>query len=98
MFTPKANSKQKRAKKTQEHETGYVVKGSSRENSIFHPKTQFSSTFIPNLLETQPRTSFIYEFHGLSTLLTSNSTSSTINYPILNPNSQILMNNNQTTC
>jgi len=25
MFTPKANSKQKRVKKTQEHEKGYVV-------------------------------------------------------------------------
>jgi len=31
-------------------------------------------------------------------LLTSNSTSSTINYLILNPNSKILMNNNKTTC
>jgi len=25
MFTPKANSKQKRVKKTQEHEKGYIV-------------------------------------------------------------------------
>ena len=50
MFIPKANSKQKRVKKTQRYETGYAVRGSSRENSIFHPKTQISSTQIPNLI------------------------------------------------
>jgi hypothetical protein len=51
MFTLKANSKQKRVKKTQKHGTWYAVRGSSRENSIFHPKTQISSTQIPNLIE-----------------------------------------------
>jgi len=66
MFTPKANSKQKHVKKMQKHETGYAVKGSSRENSIFHPKTQFSSTLIPNLLETQPRV-ILQPEHRLST-------------------------------
>jgi len=55
MFTEKPISKQKHMKTTQEHETENAVRGSSRESSIFHPKTQFSSTLIPNLLETQPR-------------------------------------------
>jgi len=50
MFTPKANSKQKRVKKTQEHEKENVVRGSSQESSIFHPKTQISYTQIPNLI------------------------------------------------
>jgi len=54
MFTPKPSSKKKHMK-TQKHETENAVRGSSRESSIFHPKTQFSSTLIPNLLETQPR-------------------------------------------
>ena len=44
VFTPKASSKQKLMQKTQQHETRYAVKGSSRENSIFHSKTQISST------------------------------------------------------
>jgi len=44
--------------KTQQHETGYAVKGSSRENSIFHSKTHISSTQIPNLIENN-----VYRFH-----------------------------------
>ena len=66
MFTTKGNSKHKHVKNTQEHEKGYAVKGSSRENFIFHPKTQFSSTLIPNLLETQPRI-ILQPEHHLST-------------------------------
>jgi len=82
MFTPKPSSKQKHMQTMQKHEIENAVRGSSRENSIFHPKTQFSSALIPNLLETQPRI--------ILQVLPS--------IPILNPNSQILMNNNKTTC
>ena len=55
MFTPTLSSKQKHMKTTQKQETENAVRGSSRENFIFHPKTQISYTQIPNLLETQPR-------------------------------------------
>jgi hypothetical protein len=78
MFTQKANSKQKRVKRTQKHETGYAVRGNCRENSIFHPKTQISSTQIPNLIGnltydySTTWTSIIHKFNGFSTLLTTN--------------------------
>ena len=130
MFTPKANSKQKRVKKTQEHEKGYVVtrllavaskhcflpciahRGeleaskhwSLSKSAIFNPKNPIIINLNPktdrkhNLWSFYVWTSIIYEFYGLSTLLTSNSTSSTINFLILNPNSQILTNNNKSTC
>ena len=80
MFIPKPSSKQKHMKTTQEHETENAVRGSSWESSIFHPKTQFSYTQIPNLIGniTSIWTSIFYEFYGLSTLLTTISTCSII--------------------
>ena len=57
-----------------------------REVRLLTPKTQFSSTPIPNLIEnsTYDRsttwTSIIYEFYGHSTLLKTNSTCSIIKY------------------
>jgi len=63
MFTPKANSKQKRVKKTQEHEKGYAATrllavaswrrantALCREVRFLTPKTQFSSTLIQKLI------------------------------------------------
>ncbi|KEH29277.1 hypothetical protein MTR_4g032975 [Medicago truncatula] len=41
MFTPKANLKQKRVKKTQEHETRPVVREQLGKNPPFTPKFQF---------------------------------------------------------
>ncbi|KEH26117.1 hypothetical protein MTR_6g445530 [Medicago truncatula] len=41
MFTPKANSKQKRVKKMQEHETGRAVREQLGKNTLFIPKSQF---------------------------------------------------------
>lgn len=38
MFTPKANSKQKRVKKTQEHETGHAVREQLRKKTHFSPQ------------------------------------------------------------
>jgi len=62
--------------------TGYspwrVVIDFCREVRFFTPKTQFSSTRIPNLLgnstydHSTTWTSIIHEFYGLSTLLTTN--------------------------
>jgi len=49
-----------------------------REERFFTPKTQFSSTPIPNLIgnstcdDSTTWTSIIHEFYGLSTLLTTN--------------------------
>ena len=66
MFTQKANSKQKQAKKTQECEIGDVVTmqlalrvnhtpwrvmtDCYREKLIFHPKTPILNPLIPNLI------------------------------------------------
>jgi len=50
MFTPKPSSKQKHMKTTQKYETENAVRGSSRESSISHPKTQISSNLIPKLI------------------------------------------------
>jgi len=125
MFTPKANSKQKRVKTTQEHENVHcyyvtrlagwltrrgeldhspwraggeqtllyvtiqpasradyspwrVVTDFCREERFFTPKTQFSSTPIPNLIgnstydNSTTWTSVIHEFNEFSTLLTTN--------------------------
>ncbi|KEH43525.1 hypothetical protein MTR_1g095415 [Medicago truncatula] len=41
MFTPKANSKQKRVKTMQEHETGRAVREQLGKNPLFTPKSQF---------------------------------------------------------
>ncbi|KEH35077.1 hypothetical protein MTR_3g078460 [Medicago truncatula] len=41
MFTPKANSKQKRVKKTQEHETGCAVREQHGKNPLFTSNSQF---------------------------------------------------------
>ncbi|KEH33421.1 hypothetical protein MTR_3g035463 [Medicago truncatula] len=41
MCTPKANSKQKRVKKMQEHETGHAVREQLGKNTLFTPKSQF---------------------------------------------------------
>ncbi|KEH33483.1 hypothetical protein MTR_3g040310 [Medicago truncatula] len=41
MFTPKANSKQKRVKKMQEHETERAVREQLGKNPFFTPKSQF---------------------------------------------------------
>jgi len=55
-----------------------------REVRFLTPKTRFSSSSIPKLIgnstydHSTTWTSFIYEFYGLSTLLTFNSTNSTI--------------------
>jgi len=55
-----------------------------REVRFFTPKTQFLFNPIPNLIRNSTYdhsttwTSFIYEFYGLSTLLTSNTTFSII--------------------
>ena len=63
MFIPKANSKQKRVKKTQEHEKEYAATmllavaswrrantALCREVRFLTPKTQFSSTLISKLI------------------------------------------------
>ena len=118
MFTPKANSKQKRVKTMQEHEKVHcywvtrlagwltrrgelvaskhcslsrysspwradyspwrVVTDFCREERFFTPKTQFTSTPIPNLIgnstydNSTTWTSIIHVFNGFSTLLTTN--------------------------
>ncbi|KEH22293.1 hypothetical protein MTR_7g038840 [Medicago truncatula] len=41
MFTPKANSKQKRVKKMQERETGRAVREQLGKSPFFTPKSQF---------------------------------------------------------
>jgi len=66
MFTPKANSKEKQAKKTQERETGdavtvqlasrvnhspwRVMTDCCREKPIFHPKIPILNPLSPNLI------------------------------------------------
>ena len=57
MFTPKLSSKLKHMKTTQEHETENAVRGSSRESSIFHPKTQSLISKHPNSFQK-----FAYKF------------------------------------
>jgi len=62
-----------------------IMTGFCREVRFFTPKTQFSSNPIPNLIgnstydHSTTWTSIIHELYGLFTLLTTNSTCSTIN-------------------
>ncbi|KEH33267.1 hypothetical protein MTR_3g034675 [Medicago truncatula] len=51
MFTPKANSKQKRVKKTQTHETGRAVREQLGKNSLFTPKISILTSLCPNLIQ-----------------------------------------------
>jgi len=57
MFTPKPSSKQKHMKTAQKHETENAVRDSSRESSIFHPKTQSLISKHPNSFQK-----FAYKF------------------------------------
>ena len=76
MFTPKPSSKQKHMKTTQKHEAENAVRGSSRESSIFHPKTQSLISKHPNSFQKFAYR-FIYIKDTLKLCRTCNKTSIT---------------------